>query len=128
VRSIDTNALVRFLVADDPDQTAKATNYVAEGVFISHGVLMEAEWVLRRTYGWDRARINVALTHFTRLQPVEPELRPFLLWALDRHRNGADGADMLHLIAARHYPPFKTFDQQLSRQAGSEAPVTVEAA
>lgn len=126
MRSIDTNILVRFLVADDPAQTETATACVAQGVFVSHGVLMEAEWVLRRAYGWDRARINAALTEFARLRHVEPELHLFLLWALDRHREGADWADMLHLVAARHHPPFTTFDQQVASRAGADAPVSVE--
>lgn len=54
---IDTNVLVRLLVADDAAQTRKARQLIErcvsrnEAVLISIPVLVEAEWVLRSRYG-----------------------------------------------------------------------------
>jgi predicted nucleic-acid-binding protein len=125
VLAIDTNVFVRFVVADDPAQTAAATQCVERGVYVTHGVLMEAEWVLRRRYGWTSAEINNALLEFLSLETVHVSLRPQLKWALDRHLDGADWADMLHLIAARDHDGFATFDKAISKKAGLNAPLPI---
>ena len=123
--AIDTNVVVRFVAGDDPDQEALAAACIGTGVFVSHGVLMEAEWVLRGSYGWGRSPINTALAEFLALREVETELPDELQWALDQHRAGADWADMLHLIAARRQSGFATFDRKLVR-AALDPPVPVE--
>ncbi len=124
--AIDTNIVVRFLAADDLKQAEQATRQIEQGVWVSHSVLIETEWVLRASFGWGRARINDALRNFLALRHVEAELHVGLLWALDRHRAGADWADMLHLIAARQEPSFLTFDLNLPKGAGTDSPVAVE--
>ena len=125
MKAIDTNVLLRFVAGDDPEQEALAAACISEGVFVSHGVLMEAEWVLRRSYGWSRKSINAALLSLLALQEVETELPDQLQWALDRHAAGADWADMLHLVAARRQSGFATFDRKLAR-AALKPPVPVE--
>lgn len=60
---LDTNILVRLLVADDPDQTARAQRFIAARCtrespgFINCIVLAELVWVLARAYGYSRASI-----------------------------------------------------------------------
>jgi predicted nucleic-acid-binding protein len=46
--AVDTNVVVRYLTADDPEQFARAVA-VVEGAetFVSLTVLLETEWVLR---------------------------------------------------------------------------------
>lgn len=51
---LDTNLLVRYIVQDDPDQSARATRLIEslderQG-FVSLVVLGELHWVLRRSY------------------------------------------------------------------------------
>src|SRR4051812_47826423 len=121
--AVDTNVVVRFLMADDPDQTEVARDCVAAGIFVSHGGLMESEWVMRSAYRMDRARIAALLADFLELGSVEVEDRDALLWASDRYRQGADWADMLHLIASRAQPSFATFDRSLAGAAGKDAPM-----
>ena len=55
----DTNVLVRFVVADDPDQAAAAAALLerAEAVVLTVPVLCELTWVLRSVYGIPRADI-----------------------------------------------------------------------
>jgi predicted nucleic-acid-binding protein len=54
---LDTNVLVRFLVADDQRQFEKARRLIrneasiGDPVLISQLVLLECEWVLRSRYG-----------------------------------------------------------------------------
>jgi predicted nucleic-acid-binding protein len=52
---LDTNVLLRFLLQDEPDQSARATKLMSsfsleEPGFISNVTLAESVWVLERTY------------------------------------------------------------------------------
>jgi len=66
--ALDTNVLVRFLVADDPVQARRARSLVErldddeERGFVPDIVLRELVWVLSRSYGFDRSRISAVLT------------------------------------------------------------------
>jgi predicted nucleic-acid-binding protein len=57
---IDTNVVIRLVVADDAEQTRCARKLVEqalsreEPVIISLLVLLESEWVLRSRYGFGR--------------------------------------------------------------------------
>ena len=57
MRAIDTNALVRLIVGDEPAQVEKAEAYVAQGAWVSQIVLAETVWLLESVYGLDRARV-----------------------------------------------------------------------
>ena len=124
--AVDTNVVVRLLVGDDLAQTVAAQRCVAPGAFVSQGVLMEAEWVLRTVYRLTADRIADDLGKLFNLDCVHVEDRELLRWAAERYRGGADWADLLHLIAARGHAGFATFDRALPRQAGKEAPVAIE--
>ena len=121
--AVDTNIVVRFVARDEPEQSALAAGCISEGVFVSEGVLMETEWVLRHAFGWRRARINHALALFLSIEQVTVAQPDHLQWALDRHRDGADWADMLHLIAARGQSAFATFDRKLAALSGNDPPL-----
>lgn len=57
---LDTNVVVRLVVADDAEQTRRARRLVEqalareEPVLISLLVLLESKWVLRSRYGFNR--------------------------------------------------------------------------
>lgn len=61
--TLDTNALVRIVVADEPAQTAAAHKIISDATLIVLTVpcLCELVWVLRRVYGFDREAIATAL-------------------------------------------------------------------
>ena len=125
MRAVDTNIVVRLVVGDDPRQTALAEAELEKGFFVSHGVLMEAEWVLRSFSRLDREAIGGALRQFLNNADViipEPES---VHWALDRYLDGADLPDMLHLIAAAPYGEFPSFEKHLTKRAGPDAPARV---
>ena len=54
---LDTNVLIRYLVNDDPIQSKVASDFIEsfqnkpESFFVSHIVLCEIDWVLKRAYG-----------------------------------------------------------------------------
>jgi predicted nucleic-acid-binding protein len=86
---------------------------------------MEVERVLRASYGMGGDEIFGVLLNLLTLERVHVVRAPFVLWALDRYGEGADLADMLHLISARGSSSFATFDRELARYAGTGAPVPV---
>ncbi|MBV9883605.1 MAG: type II toxin-antitoxin system VapC family toxin [Sphingomonadaceae bacterium] len=126
MRAVDTNVILRFLIGDDPRQAKVAERCVADGIFVSHGVLMEAEWVMRAGYRLNPTQIADLLSDLLEIACVEVDDREELRWAIERHRQGADWADLLHLIACRAQPAFATFDRTLAREAGPNAPVSIE--
>jgi len=60
---VDTNVIIRFLVGgDDPPQVALArTLFIENRVTIGHTVLLETEWVLRRSFKFSPSEIARAL-------------------------------------------------------------------
>ena len=61
--AVDTNVLVRLLVADDPAQTRRALAYLEarRPLWVSTVVLVETVWVLTAVYGWSKAQILAML-------------------------------------------------------------------
>lgn len=124
---LDTNVLVRFLVADDPAQLERARQLIrresgkGEPVFISLLVLLETEWVLRSRYALNKADISAALSGLvasTELQFEDEACIDAALFAWND--SNADFADCL--IAARHRNvgcvATATFDEKAMRLAG----------
>ena len=64
---LDTNVLLRYLMQDDPRQSAQATKLIedrltiAEPGFISTVAMAETAWVLQRSYGRSSADIAAAI-------------------------------------------------------------------
>lgn len=126
MKAIDTNVLIRAITRDDPRQSSIANDIIASGVFVTSGVWIETEWVLRFSYRWPRERIAQALTAFAGLDVVHADRPDGLRWALDRYAQGADWADMIHLIDSEDVEQFATFDRALVRDAGSRSPTNIE--
>lgn len=124
--AIDTNIVVRMIMSDDKSQLAKIEERLPEGFFVSHGVLMETEWVLRSAYGLKRGEIHRALLDVMLLNEMRVLSPSFVQWALDQYGEGADFADMLHVVAARGASEFLTFDKDLAKAILSDAPVRIE--
>ena len=64
---LDTNILVRYLVQDDPVQSAKATELIERRLtpdnpgFVSIVAMVETVWVLDRSYGFAAQEITAAI-------------------------------------------------------------------
>jgi predicted nucleic-acid-binding protein len=124
--AVDANVVVRYLVADDPAQFARAVA-VVEGAetFISLTILLETEWVLRSVYRYTPAQIVEALRGFAGLPLVSIENADLVSIALGWVENGVDFADALHLAQALSCEAFISFDQHLVRRAASLGDVPV---
>jgi predicted nucleic-acid-binding protein len=107
VLGIDTNILVRLLVADDAGQTRRAQQIVAnalrnqDAVLVSLLVLIETEWVLRSRYELDKDTTLAALRRLLETRELTFENEPAVEEALFNWQDSACGfADCL--IAAHN--------------------------
>lgn len=111
--AVDTNAVVRFLVADDPRQSARARDvFAAEQVFIPDTVILETAWVLAYSYELDRAAIAAGLRRLFGLANVHTRDAAETALVLDWYDNGLDFADALHLAQSAHCTRMLTFDSR----------------
>ena len=124
---VDTNVLVRYLVRDDETQFEKARRLIkrevaaGRGVFVSHLVLLETEWVLRSRYGLPKNLISEAISGLLDATDVRFEDEPAIEEALFTWKDAnADFADCL--IGARNLRlgcrATATFDAKASRLPG----------
>ena len=125
--AVDTNVLVRLLVADDPAQTKRATAFLEarRPVWISTVVLVETVWVLTTVYRWSKAQILALLHTATNsrdfaFQAVEQVRRAAHVYASSK----ADFSDCLALELARAegHLPFATFDKALAKLPDAVSP------
>lgn len=116
--AVDTNVMVRYLVGDDPQQSAQAAAAIegADTVFISIIVLCETVWVLSRSYGHSRAEIAGILRRLITSRNVDVD-RPAAeagVISLERGGDFADGA--IQYEAVRNgCERLATFDQQFAQ-------------
>src|SRR5688572_3767341 len=124
MRAVDTNVLVRLLTRDDAKQLASAEEFVAEGAWISHLVLMEAVWVLDTVYDVERdalATVIEMLLDHAELSLQDADVVEAALVHY-RKRAGIGFSDCLILEAARRagHLPLGTFDRNLSKLDGTQ--------
>lgn len=124
VKSVDTNILARLILADDAVQTPIAEDIVRRGVRVSLTVLLELGWLLGSRAGKTRAEVNLVLLKLLDNEAIHVEDDAEVRAALELYRQGADLADVVHLVAARGSEAFVTFDKGVPD--GEEIGVTVE--
>lgn len=126
MKAVDTNMVLRALVQDEPKQPAAAQTILEGGAFITSGVWIECEWVLRSGYRWHRERIAQAFASLLDTGTVEVSDLTGLSWAIDRYAAGADWADMIHLVDSSEQRVFVTFERRLAGRAGPATPAAIE--
>ena len=115
--ALDTNMLVRALVADHPEQVAVVRQLIAgNSVFVSRTVLLETEWVLRARYKVTPTELLKFFRALLEADDTEVEAAEAVGNALDWYEQGADFADALHL-AASGSSVMHTFDREFCRAA-----------
>lgn len=118
MRAIDTNVVVRLLVADDADQAKAARQIVLGGeTFLGVSVVLETEWVLRAGYDFTAPQIVDALRALGGLPGLTMEEPEQVAMALEGLAQGMDFADALHLARSGHCREFVTFDRKLAKRA-----------
>ena len=121
---IDTNILVRFLVADDEAQTQSAYRLFKEAetkknsFFISLPVLLELFWVLESVYNLPRRDILEAVTALTTLPVLKVDAADVVRGLLaDANKTSCDLSDLLigHVAAANACNTVLSFDKKACR-------------
>jgi predicted nucleic-acid-binding protein len=116
--AVDTNLIIRYLTGDHPDQSPRAREIIdGQAVFAAVTVVLEAEWVLRSTYGFHAPEVARALRAFGGLGTVTVEDAAIVSSALDAMGEGMDFADALHLGKSAHCEAFLTFDRKFVKPA-----------
>lgn len=127
--ALDTNVLVRLLVADDARQGAAALNLVERAtrdgrtLFVPLTVALELEWVLRSRYRFAKDVVLATFSALLETQELEFQEEPALETALYLYRqHQADFAECLHLACATAHDsaPLMTFDQSAARLTGAQ--------
>jgi predicted nucleic-acid-binding protein len=114
VIAVDTDVIVRLLVADDRRQAIRARRlFEANGILIPTTVLLEAEWVLRSAYDFQPVAIFEAFQKLLGLPQVSLPEPAVVHAALMAYRDGLDFADALHLAGAADAERLATFDRKL---------------
>lgn len=129
--ALDTNVLVRFLVADDKAQSARAARLIGRAVardetlFVSDIVLCETVWVLFSAYGLSRSAVVDLLGQLLKASHLGFRDVDSLLRALDGFGAGkGDFADYVIQEQARvaGCSGVATFDRALLKEKGFVAP------
>jgi predicted nucleic-acid-binding protein len=116
--AVDTNVVVRYLMGDDPKQSAQARAAIdGNEVFIGMTVILETEWVLRGTYGFSPDQVSARLRAFAGLPGISVENPRHFHQALDWMDGGMDFADAMHLVSLGACDGFLTFDKACIRAA-----------
>ena len=124
---LDTNVLVRLLIADNPAQTEAARRFVharcteASPGFIGNVALVELIWVLEAAYGYRRKQVAETLDALLTGPDREFESPDEVRAALDDYRSGeADFADCLigRINRAHGCEATATFDKKAAKLEG----------
>lgn len=125
--ALDTNILIRLLVRDDPEQTARAERLLQEAAdageqcFISDPVLCEVEWVLESSYRARRGDVLAAMQELLAGALFVFEDRDTLHQVIARYQESkADFSDCLigAKALARGARTTYTFERVLSQEQG----------
>lgn len=113
---LDTNVLIRYVVQDDPVQSAIATELIetrctqqAPG-FVCGIVLVEIVWVLERGYGYDKSVILAIVKQMLSTAELVIE-NADLVWTavMDYESHGAGFADCLLGRLNQYHGCLKTY-------------------
>ncbi len=122
MNGLDTNVLIRYLVADDEAQAAKAKRYIESAPgYINCIVLSEIVWVLESAYGYEKAAVVTVLERLLSTHEVEVEDADMALAALHDYRRSTAGfTDCLigHRNAAHGCSETGSFDKRAKNVAG----------
>jgi predicted nucleic-acid-binding protein len=105
--ALDTNALLRLVLEDEPEQAEKVRKAVLDAqsredrVLILDGVLMEAAWVLRKGYGFERRDIAELIEALLSSDTYYFQDRGMLQRAAFKIRLGGDLADIMFGLIAK---------------------------
>ena len=125
--ALDTNVLVRYLVADDKRQFEAAKNLIEsvieeEGLFIPLSVSIELGWVLRSRYEFAKDLILSTFCRLLESHEVQFQEESSVEIALSLYSDhNIDLADCFHIAIAHSNDatPLMTFDRKAASVTGA---------
>lgn len=122
--ALDTNALVRVAVEDDPVQAGEVRALLAEAerrgvaVYLAGEVILESVWVLESVYGYDRPDVADFVEQTLGAGIFRMPDRELLYRTVLAYRDGGDFADLLLVERAKSQGATRlaSFDKALSRR------------
>jgi predicted nucleic-acid-binding protein len=126
IKAVDTCIIARWLMRDDPIQTATADAIMDGPIEITHTVLLELGWLMTSAGRMTRDQFAETALQLLTIEQAVIERRAALRWAIERYRAGADWADMIHVATVEAAKVFATFEKKLDRRAGAGSPIPVE--
>lgn len=122
---LDTNVVVRYLLQDEPDQSAVASAMIdklteSDPGYLSLVTVVEIYWVLRRAYGVPADRCAELLEGLLDARELRVDRDAIVRAALTASRGGLDFADAViaELGRAAGCDHTVTFDQGAARDGG----------
>lgn len=121
---LDTNVLVRYIVQDDPEQSALATTFIESRCttdspgFVNNVVLVELVWVLERGYSYPKSAILSVLKQLVVTAELKLEHSDSVREAVRLYEMGSAGfADCLIAALNRQYgcSMTMTFDRRAGK-------------
>ena len=123
MRAVDTNAVVRLVVRDDPEQVRAAEECAASGAWISHLVLMETAWVLDAVYERTAEQIATAVEMLLNHKDLTLQDADVVVGALEHFRKrpvlGFSDCLVLEIARKAGHLPLGTFDRDLAKLDGA---------
>lgn len=112
MRALDTNVLVRLLLADDATQLAQVKALLSQNERFTCPVtvMIELVWVLE-AHDYTTVQVAQGLNLLLALPNFKPAHLPELQQALTWYGQGMDFADALHLALRGVSPQLLTFDK-----------------
>ena len=116
--ALDSNVVLRYLLNDDPRQSARARALLASGerFWLPVTVVLEVAWVLR-SYGANAEAVATGLRTLLGLSDITVQERDAVVRALAWQQHGMDVADALHLALSHQATNFKSFDKDFAKIA-----------
>ena len=122
---IDTNVIVRYLVQDEPDQSAMASSVIDaltenDPGFLSLVTVVELYWVLRRAYKVSSSRCTELINGLLDSRELRVDQYSIVRAALTACRGGPDFADavIVELGRVAGCEHTVTFDQRAAQDNG----------
>ena len=125
MKLIDANILIRYLLNDHPEMSAKAKEIMLNNtILILTQVIAEVVYVLSGVYNIERVNIATALLKVSEIPNVHLENNDVVLLAMNEFRNSnLDFVDELLYAYHQVYGyPVETFDKKLNRKLNLAQP------
>jgi len=122
--AVDTNVLIRLIVADNAEQTASAEAFVEGGAWVSLIALAETIWVLKASYAFSAAQLSGAIEMLLNHATLTMQDSDVVAAALEQYRLrpplGFSDCLILELARKAGHLPLGTFDRALGRVKGAQ--------